>query len=74
MVSRTVELLELGDGTVSLAVAGGLLVSSRQLQDRLRASLQQLQIEYEMTVVEEPLAGCLRLAAPELAGTLVKWF
>jgi len=73
LVSRTVELLALGDGTVSLAVAGGLLVSSRQLQDRLQASLQRMKLECELTMVEEPLAGCLRLAAPELAGTLVTW-
>jgi hypothetical protein len=30
-------------------------------------------LECELHLVEEPLVGCMRLAAPEFDGTLVTW-
>jgi N-acetylglucosamine kinase-like BadF-type ATPase len=73
LVGRAVRSLKSHDGTVKLAAAGGLLVGSQRLQTSLRDELQRSGISLEMQVVEEPLEGCVRLAAPEFAETLIKW-
>jgi hypothetical protein len=57
----------------SLAVGGGLLVTSDFVRAATNDALQKNGLRFEMTVVNEPLTGCVRLASPEFAGTLVKW-
>jgi N-acetylglucosamine kinase-like BadF-type ATPase len=73
LVSRAVRCLKSHDESVKLAAAGGLLVSSQRLQKSLRDELQRGGFLLEMQVVEEPLEGCVRLASPEFAETLIKW-
>jgi hypothetical protein len=66
-------LLDLTDQPFALAVAGGLLVGSNRVREQLQSWFQQFSMQCDMTVVDEPLTGCARLAAPEFDGTLVKW-
>jgi N-acetylglucosamine kinase-like BadF-type ATPase len=73
LVARTMDLLGLTNQQFSLAVGGGLLVNAACVRDALKEWLQKYGIECEMTVVDESLVGCIRLAAPEFDGTLVKW-
>jgi N-acetylglucosamine kinase-like BadF-type ATPase len=61
------------DGPIMLAASGGLLVSSQRLQQSLNDELKRRGLAIEMRVVEEPLEGCVKLAAPELAGGLITW-
>lgn len=73
LVLRAVRCLKSHDGSVKLAVAGGILVGSQRLQQSLKNELNRGSHSLEMQVVEEPLEGCVRLAAPEFAETLVNW-
>lgn len=73
LVARTVQAIEPVSPPVVLAVAGGVLLSSKRLRDQLQFALRRDGPECEMRRVEEPLAGCVRLAAPEFDGTLVTW-
>lgn len=73
LVVRAIDLLELTDKPFALAAAGGLLVGSKHVRQELLSWLQKFKIQCQMTIVEEPLEGCVRLAAPEFADTLVKW-
>ncbi len=73
LVGRTADLLDLTDQPFALALAGGLLVGSERVREQLQSWLHRFEIQCEMTVVEDPLVGCVRLAAPEYGETLVKW-
>jgi N-acetylglucosamine kinase-like BadF-type ATPase len=73
LVSRTAVLLDLAERPFALAVAGGLLAGSNRVREKLQAWLQDWQMQCDMTVVNEPLEGCVRLAAPLFDGKLVKW-
>jgi N-acetylmuramic acid 6-phosphate etherase len=73
LVSRAVRCLKPQDGPVNLAAAGGILVSSQRLQQSLKSELQRGGHLLEIKVVEEPLEGCVRLAEPEFAESLIKW-
>lgn len=73
LVGRTADLLGLTDQPFALAAAGGLLVGSKRVREQLQSWLQRFAMQCEMTIINEPLAGCVRLAAPEFAGALVKW-
>jgi N-acetylglucosamine kinase-like BadF-type ATPase len=73
LVARTAVLIDLADQPFALALAGGLLVGSKRMREHLQSWLQQWTMQCEMTVVNEPLEGCVRLAAPEFDGTLVNW-
>jgi N-acetylglucosamine kinase-like BadF-type ATPase len=73
LVGRTADLLDLADEPFTLAAAGGLLVGSKRLRNELQSWLQKLHVQCQITVVDAPLEGCVRLAAPEFAGSLVKW-
>jgi N-acetylglucosamine kinase-like BadF-type ATPase len=73
LVARTVQAIEPVQAPVALAAAGGVLLSSKRLQDQLHLSLRRDGLECDLHLVEEPLVGCVRLAAPEFNGTLVNW-
>jgi N-acetylglucosamine kinase-like BadF-type ATPase len=73
LVARTAGSIGLTGSRFPLAVGGGLLGSSTLMQESVARWLQKHALECEISVVEEPLAGCVRLSAPEFAGTLVKW-
>jgi N-acetylglucosamine kinase-like BadF-type ATPase len=73
LVSRAVRCLKLQDGSVKLAASGGLLVSSQRLQQSLESEFKRGGFSLEMQVIEEPLEGCIRLAAPKFAESLIKW-
>jgi N-acetylglucosamine kinase-like BadF-type ATPase len=73
LVARTVQSIEPVKSPVSLAASGGVLLSSKRMQDQLQIALRRDGLECEMHLVEDPLAGCIRLAAQEFDGTLVTW-
>ncbi len=73
LVSRTVQSIEPIEPPLALAISGGVLLRSKRLLNQLQIALRRSGLECKMNVVEEPLAGCVRLAAPEYNGTLVSW-
>lgn len=73
LVGRTVQAIEPIDPPIKLAASGGVLLSSKRIQDQLQIALRREGLECEMQLVEEPLAGCVRLAASEFDGTLLHW-
>ncbi len=73
IAARAAESLSLAHGPFPLAVAGGVLLGSKRLQDRVRAELQSMSLECDMRVVEEPLQGCLRLTEPNFFNLSVRW-
>jgi N-acetylglucosamine kinase-like BadF-type ATPase len=73
LVLRTANLLDLTDQPFALGAAGGLIVGSKHVREQLQTWSRKFHLQCEMTVVNEPLEGCVRLAAPEFAGTLVTW-
>jgi N-acetylglucosamine kinase-like BadF-type ATPase len=73
LVARAARVVELDNDSFALATAGGVLVSSKQLQQQLQRELHGLALECQMSVVDEPLEGCLRLADPQFGGIGVDW-
>jgi N-acetylglucosamine kinase-like BadF-type ATPase len=73
LVARAARSVGLAAGSLQVAVSGGVLVNCQPLRDRLEAELRGLALDCSLRVVDEPLHGCVRLAAPEYAGTLVQW-
>jgi N-acetylglucosamine kinase-like BadF-type ATPase len=73
LVRRAAAAVDLDEGPFSLAAAGGVLTGAKQLQDELVAELQQSGLQCELNVVDNPLRGCVRLAAQEFTGNLVTW-
>jgi N-acetylglucosamine kinase-like BadF-type ATPase len=73
LVARTAELLDGSMVPIPLAVGGGFLVSSKRLREQLVEWLHRFKVECEMVLVDDPLQGCIRLADPKFAGTLVNW-
>jgi N-acetylglucosamine kinase-like BadF-type ATPase len=58
---------------IDIAVSGSVLVNSQMLRDQVHTELKIAGFDCRMQVVEEPLRGCVRLAEPQFAGTLVRW-
>ncbi|HEX4415534.1 MAG TPA: BadF/BadG/BcrA/BcrD ATPase family protein [Lacipirellulaceae bacterium] len=73
LAARTATAVGVADSGFPLAVAGGLLTNSCPLQERLRAELLKRNLQCGIQVVEEPLAGCVRLADKKFSGALVNW-
>jgi glucosamine kinase len=73
LVARTVQSIEPVDPPIALAAAGGVLLSSKRMQDQLQVALRRDGLDCELHLVAEPLVGCIRLSAPEFDGTLVHW-
>ena len=73
LAARTAQAVGLANAGFPLAISGGVLMNSNRLQDQLRAELAKLNLECAINIVREPLAGCVRLADPKYADTLVTW-
>jgi N-acetylglucosamine kinase-like BadF-type ATPase len=73
LAARAARVVGLADGPFALAVTGGVLVSSKRLRNQVQQELKSLGLDCEIHVVDEPLAGCLRLADPQFAQVAVKW-
>jgi N-acetylglucosamine kinase-like BadF-type ATPase len=73
LVARTADLMDGSDGPISLALGGGFLVRSERIQEQLLEWLRKFKVECNATLVTDPLEGCIRLADPQFAGTLVTW-
>jgi N-acetylglucosamine kinase-like BadF-type ATPase len=73
LAARAARMVGLADGPFALAVTGGVLVSSRLLQNQLQRELRALGLDSDLGIVEEPLAGCLRLADPQFSEVAVQW-
>jgi N-acetylglucosamine kinase-like BadF-type ATPase len=73
IVGRAVRLVGLTENPIAVAASGGVLLSSKTSRDSLQVELRNLGLNCELRVVDEPLEGCVRLAASEFAGTLVEW-
>ncbi len=73
LASRTAQAIGVADSGFPLALAGGVLMNSKKLQDGLHAELELLGLQCSVHKVPEPLAGCIRLAEPRFADVLVTW-
>ncbi len=73
LAARTAQTVNLADTNFSLAISGGVLINSPRLRQLLQAELTECGLSCAVNIVNEPLAGCLRLAHPRFAGTLVEW-
>jgi N-acetylglucosamine kinase-like BadF-type ATPase len=73
LVARTADLIDGSEGPIPLAIGGGLIVSSTRIQEQLLEWLARFDVNCEVTLVTDPLQGCIRLAAPQFAGSLVNW-
>ncbi len=73
LAARSAQAVGLADSGFPLAISGGLLVNSKRLQDQLHRELAKLNLQCAINIVREPLAGCVRLADPKYADTLVNW-
>jgi N-acetylglucosamine kinase-like BadF-type ATPase len=72
LVARTVQSIEPIESPIALAASGGVLLSSQRLQSQLRIALRRAGLECDIYLVDEPLAGCVRLALHD-DGALVTW-
>lgn len=73
LVARTADLIDGSEGPIPLAIGGGLIGSSTRIQEQLMEWLGRFDVNCEVTLVTDPLQGCIRLAAPQFAGSLVNW-
>lgn len=74
LVTRTAELLSVGESDLPLAMGGGVLAASKYLRDTVANRLAQLPINCGAVVVADPLEGCLQLAVlPMSVNSLVQW-
>jgi N-acetylglucosamine kinase-like BadF-type ATPase len=73
LATRAAAAVGLKNSGFPLAVSGGVLINSPRLQQLLHAELDRRDVQCAINVVSEPLAGCVRLAHPKYATTLVDW-
>jgi N-acetylglucosamine kinase-like BadF-type ATPase len=73
LAAQTARAVGLAEQSFSLALAGGVLVGSLYVREQVAARLAAMAILCEMCVVDDPLAGCLRLADPESCGSMIEW-
>ncbi|MEX2309014.1 MAG: BadF/BadG/BcrA/BcrD ATPase family protein [Pirellulales bacterium] len=73
LVGRAIRSIGFLNTALSIAAAGGVLISSKRMPQQLQVELRRLGLASEIKLVDEPLVGCIRLAAPEFAGTLLTW-
>jgi N-acetylglucosamine kinase-like BadF-type ATPase len=72
LAARTVHAVGLQDAGLPLAASGGVLANSTRVQQQLQIELAKRNINCELNVVHEPLAGCVRLAEPRFE-QLLTW-
>jgi N-acetylmuramic acid 6-phosphate etherase len=73
LTARAARTVGLAEGSFALAVTGGVIVSSKRLQNRLQAALRDVGVACEIGVVEDPLEGCLRLAESQFSAVAMRW-
>jgi N-acetylglucosamine kinase-like BadF-type ATPase len=73
LAERAARCLNENEDPITLAASGGLLVSSHRLQQSLQVELTRSGLGIEMRVVDEPLEGCVKLAASGFADSFIKW-
>jgi N-acetylglucosamine kinase-like BadF-type ATPase len=73
LAARTSESVGLETTSFPVAASGGVFVNSKRLQNRLQVELRSRNFTGEVSVIREPLAGCVRLAEPKFADVLVTW-
>jgi N-acetylglucosamine kinase-like BadF-type ATPase len=73
LVARAARSVDLAAGPIQIAASGGMLLNSQPMRDRLQTGLKEMGLDCSICVVDDPLTGCVRLAASEFAGTLVQW-
>jgi glucosamine kinase len=73
LAARTAHAVGVADSGFPLAVSGGVLMSSPRLQNQLKSELASRNLDCAVTVVREPLEGCVRLADARFADVLVTW-
>lgn len=73
LAARTAATVGLTGTNFSLAISGGVLINSPRLQQLLQAELDKRGLSCGVNVVNEPLMGCVRLAHPRFADSLVQW-
>lgn len=74
LVARTADLMDGSGAPIPLALGGGFLVRSERIQEQLLEWLHKFKVEHVAKLVTNPLEGCIRLADPQFAGTLVNWY
>jgi N-acetylglucosamine kinase-like BadF-type ATPase len=72
LVARAVRSIGFNENPFALAIAGGVFVSSKRLPLQLQVELRRIGLASELKLVDEPLEGCIRLAAPECV-ILLTW-
>jgi N-acetylglucosamine kinase-like BadF-type ATPase len=73
LIARTADLMDGSDAPIPLAIGGGFLVRSHRLREQLLEWLRKFKVECIAKLVADPLEGCIRLADPQFAETLVTW-
>jgi N-acetylglucosamine kinase-like BadF-type ATPase len=73
LVVRTVAIVGNQREVIKIAAAGGVLINSNYVQQRLIAELQNHGLNFEINFVRDPLAGCMRLVEAGFAENLVTW-
>jgi N-acetylglucosamine kinase-like BadF-type ATPase len=73
LVARAARSVDLAGGSIQVAASGGVLLHAPALRERLQSELKGLGLDCSICVVDDPLTGCVRLAAAEYAGLLVSW-
>lgn len=73
LAARTAAAIGIEDSGFPLALSGGILINSPQLQELLHNELKLLKLNCTTKIVSEPLVGCIALAQPRYAETLVQW-
>jgi N-acetylglucosamine kinase-like BadF-type ATPase len=73
LVARAARAVNLSAGPFEVAVSGSVLVNALLLRDRLQTDLRQLGLDCILNIVNDPLNGCVRLAAADHTGTIVTW-
>ncbi len=73
LVARAVQSIGFAAAPFPLAVAGSVLVRSHRLPQQLQVELRRVGLAADLSVVDQPLKGCVRLAIPECGGDLITW-
>ena len=73
LAARAVTQVKLLERPIPIAVAGGVFINSRRIQQELELELRRRGVVCTLQPVDEPLMGCVCLADDQYAGSLVTW-